>query len=258
MARWALLLEYDGTRFVGWQYQITGPSIQSVLEEAVSRLAGAKTACTAAGRTDSGVHASGQVVHLDLAREMTPAKMVAALNYHLKPHPVSVVRAAQVGENFNARFSAIGRAYCYRIFNRPARPALLARQVWHVPRPLDDAAMHEGAQKLLGRHDFTSFRASSCQASSPLRTLDRLDVRRDGEMIEITAEARSFLHHQVRNMVGSLKLVGEGRWVSDDMARALAACDRGAAGPTAPPDGLCLTGVRYATDPFLEKEGLLV
>jgi tRNA pseudouridine38-40 synthase len=250
MARWALLLEYDGTRFVGWQYQITGPSIQSVLEEAVSRLAGEKTICTAAGRTDSGVHASGQVVHMDLAREMTPAKMVAAINYHLKPHRVSVVRAAQVAEDFSARFSAIGRAYCYRIFNRPARPALLARQVWHVPRPLDHAAMHEGAQSLLGRHDFTSFRASSCQASSPLRTLDRLDVRRNDEMIEIIAEARSFLHHQVRNMVGSLKLVGEGRWAPEDMARALAACDRGAAGPTAPPDGLCLTGVRYAKDPF--------
>jgi tRNA pseudouridine38-40 synthase len=257
MARWALLLEYDGTRFVGWQYQITGPSIQSVLEDAVGRLAGEKTVCTAAGRTDSGVHASGQVVHVDLARDMTPAKMVAALNYHLKPHPVSVVRASPVAEDFNARFSAIGRSYCYRILNRPARPALLAHQVWHVPRPLDAAAMHAGAQALLGRHDFSSFRASACQATSPLRTLDRLDVKRSGEMIEIFAEARSFLHHQVRNMVGSLKLVGEGRWVPEDMARALAARDRGAAGPTAPPDGLCLTGVRYANNPFQAKEDVL-
>ncbi len=250
MARWALLLEYDGTRFVGWQYQITGPSIQSVLEEAIGRLAGGKVVCTAAGRTDSGVHASGQVVHVDLAREMTPEKMIAALNYHLKPHPVAVVRAALVTEAFNARFSAIGRAYSYRILNRPARTALLAKRVWHVPRPLDATAMHEGAQHLLGRHDFTSFRASACQASSPLRTLDRLDVIRSGDMLEIVAEARSFLHHQVRNMVGSLKLVGEGRWTPQDMGRALKACDRGAAGPTAPPDGLYLTGVKYGQDPF--------
>jgi tRNA pseudouridine38-40 synthase len=252
MARWALLLEYDGTRFVGWQYQITGSSIQSVLEAAASRLADERVVCTAAGRTDSGVHASGQVVHLDLAREMTPAKMVAALNYHLKPHPISVVRAVQVTDAFNARFSAIGRAYCYRILNRPARPALLAHHVWHVPRPLDEHAMLEGATQLLGRHDFSSFRASSCQASSPLRTLDRLDVVREGEMIAVIAEARSFLHHQVRNMVGSLKLVGEGRWVPGDMGRALAACNREAAGPTAPPDGLCLTGVRYPLNPFVE------
>ena len=251
MARWALLLEYDGARFVGWQYQITGPSIQSVLEEAAGRLAGEKVVCTAAGRTDSGVHASGQVVHMDLARAMTPEKLVAALNYHLKPHAVAVVRAAQVAEDFNARFSAIGRAYSYRILNRPARSALLAQRIWHVPRPLDAAAMHEAAQHLLGRHDFTSFRARACQASSPLRTLDRLDVVRHGDRLEIVAEARSFLHHQVRNMVGSLKLVGEGRWVPQDMARALAACDRGAAGPTAPPDGLYLTSVRYRQDPFL-------
>ena len=250
MARWALLLEYDGTNFVGWQYQITGPSIQSVLEDAVSRLAGEKTICTAAGRTDSGVHASGQVVHVDLARDMTPAKMVAAINYHLKPHPVSVVRAVLVAEDFNARFSAIGRAYCYRILNRPARPALLAHRVWHVPQLLDAAAMHAAAQLLLGRHDFSSFRASACQASSPLRTLDRLDVTRDGDVLEIIAEARSFLHHQVRNMVGSLKLVGEGRWKPEDMSRVLGARDRGAAGPTAPPDGLCLTGVRYPQSPF--------
>jgi len=250
MARWALLLEYDGTRFVGWQHQITGPSVQSVLEEAVGRLAGGAVTCVAAGRTDSGVHASGQVVHVDLVREMTPAKMVAAINYHLKPHPVAVVRAALVADDFSARFSAIGRAYCYRILNRPARPALLAKRVWHVPQVLDEDAMQAGAQLLLGRHDFTSFRASACQASSPLRTLDRLDVRRSGEMLEIHAEARSFLHHQVRNMVGSLKLVGEGRWAPQDMGRVLAACDRGAAGPTAPPDGLCLVAVRYAQDPF--------
>jgi tRNA pseudouridine38-40 synthase len=155
-----------------------------------------------------------------------------------------------VAEDFNARFSAIGRAYCYRILNRPARPALLAGRVWHVPAALDVAAMHEGAQLLLGRHDFTSFRAGACQATSPVRTLDRLDVRRDGDIVEIIAEARSFLHHQVRNMVGSLKLVGDGRWPPAGMADALAARDRGAAGPTAPPQGLCLTGVVYPKDPF--------
>jgi tRNA pseudouridine38-40 synthase len=252
MPRWALMLEYDGTPFVGWQQQITGPSVQSVLEAAVARLAGETTICIAAGRTDSGVHASAQVAHVDLARAMSPAKLVAALNYHLKPHPVVVLRAAEVSDDFNARFSAIGRAYCYRILNRPARAALLAHRVWHVPQPLEPEAMHAGAQMLLGRHDFSSFRASACQARSPLRTLDRLDVRRDGEFVEIIAEARSFLHHQVRNMVGSLKLVGEGRWRPEDMARVLAAADRGAAGPTAPPGGLYLTRVRYARDPFAD------
>jgi len=250
VTRWALKLEYDGTPFVGWQFQLTGPSVQSVLGEAVAKLAGAHVPITAAGRTDSGVHASAQVVHLDLGREIEAPRLLAAINHHLKPYPVAVVQAARVGEDFNARFSAIGRAYCYRILNRPARPALLAGRVWHVPAALDVAAMHEGAQFLLGRHDFTSFRAGACQATSPLRTLDRLDVRRDGDIVEIIAEARSFLHHQVRNMVGSLKLVGEGRWPPAGMADALAARDRGAAGPTAPPQGLCLTGVVYPKDPF--------
>ncbi len=250
MTRWALKLEYDGTPFVGWQFQITGPSVQSVLEAAVAKLAGAHVPITAAGRTDSGVHASAQVVHLDLAREIEAPRLLTAINHHLKPHPVAVVQAATVAEDFNARFSAIGRAYCYRILNRPARPALLAGRVWHVPAALDVAAMHEGAQLLLGRHDFTSFRAGACQATSPVRTLDRLDVRRDGDIVEIIAEARSFLHHQVRNMVGSLKLVGDGRWPPAGMADALAARDRGAAGPTAPPQGLCLTGVVYPKDPF--------
>jgi tRNA pseudouridine38-40 synthase len=207
-----LKLEYDGTPFVGWQFQVTGPSVQSVLEAAVAKLEGAHVPITAAGRTDSGVHASAQVVHLDLTRQIEGPRLVAAINHHLKPHPVAVVQAATVAEDFNARFSAIGRAYCYRILNRPARPALLAGRVWHVPSALDVAAMHKGAQFLIGRHDFTSFRAGACQANSPLRTLARLDVQRDGDIVEIIAEARSFLHHQVRNMVGSLKLVGEGRW----------------------------------------------
>ncbi len=255
MTRWALLLEYDGTRFVGWQRQATGPSIQSALETAAAGLAGGPVAATAAGRTDAGVHATGQVAHLDLARPMAPDQLLAALNYHLKPHPIAVLRTAPVADNWSARFSATGRAYLYCILNRPARPALLAHRAWHLPRPLDVPAMQRAAAHLLGRHDFTSFRAAACQASSPLRTLDRLDVIRSpdagtAQQVHVIAEARSFLHHQVRNMVGTLRLVGEGRWQPDDVAAALAARNRAAAGPTAPPDGLYLTGVRYPEDPF--------
>ncbi len=250
MTRWALQLEYDGTGFVGWQRQVTGPSVQSVLEEALARLAGRPVASVAAGRTDAGVHALAQVAHADLDRALTPDRLVAALNYHLKPHPVAVLRAAMVPEGWSARFSAAGRAYRYAILNRPARAALETHRVWHVPAPLDVAAMQAGAGLLLGRHDFSSFRASGCQASSPWRTLDRLDVARQGDTVQIVAEARSFLHHQVRNMVGTLRLVGDGRWQPADMWRVLAACDRRQAGPTAPPDGLFLTGVRYGEDPF--------
>jgi tRNA pseudouridine38-40 synthase len=250
MPRWALELEYDGTAYVGWQQQNNGPSIQSVLEQAIACLEGAPVTCVAAGRTDSGVHAAAQVVHADLTRDLPPSRLLAAINQHLKPHPIAVVRAARVPENFNARFSAIGRAYRYRILNRPARPALLFNRVWHIPRPLDAAAMHEGAQRLLGRHDFTSFRAAACQASSPLRTLDRLDVQRTGDLIDIFAEARSFLHHQVRNMVGTLKNIGDGGFTPDHMAHVLAARSRAAAGQTAPAEGLCLVGVRYPEDPF--------
>ncbi len=251
MTRWALRLEYDGARFVGWQRQITGPSIQSALESAAAGLANGPVMVTAAGRTDAGVHATGQVVHLDLERPMEPAQLLAALNYHLKPHPIAVLQTAIVPDAWSARFSATGRAYLYRILNRPARPALLANRIWHLPRPLDTDAMQHAANHLLGRHDFTSFRAAACQATSPLRTLDRLDIARaDADEIHVTAEARSFLHHQVRNMVGTLRLVGEGRWHPDAVATALAARNRAAAGPTAPPDGLYLTGVRYSENPF--------
>ncbi|MDE2006451.1 MAG: tRNA pseudouridine(38-40) synthase TruA [Rhodospirillales bacterium] len=249
--RWALLLEYDGAPFVGWQRQAGGVSIQLVLEQAAARLATDGRAETiVAGRTDAGVHAAGQVVLLTLARDIAPANLAEALNFHLKPHPVVVLRAAPAPEGWNARFSAIRRRYRYTILHRRARPALEAGRVWHVNTKLDAAAMAEGARLLLGRHDFTSFRASACQAKSPLRTLDRLAVTRAGEHIEIVAEARSFLHHQVRNMVGSLRLVGEGRWPPERMAEALAARDRAAAGPTAPAEGLCLLGVEYPTDPF--------
>jgi tRNA pseudouridine38-40 synthase len=249
MADWALLIEYDGGPFVGWQMQRNGLSIQQVLEDAAARLAGdAPVASIVAGRTDAGVHATGQVAQLALPGDWAADRLRDALNFHMKPHPVVVVRAAPAPAGWSARFSAIARAYRYRILNRRARPALEAGHVWHVPHLLDAAAMHRAAQSLLGRHDFTSFRASSCQANSPLRTLDRLDVTRAGDVIEIAAEARSFLHHQVRNMVGTLKLVGIGQWPEQRVAAALAARDRGAAGPTAPPEGLCLTQVRYPDD----------
>jgi tRNA pseudouridine38-40 synthase len=247
MIRWALLIEYDGTPFVGWQLQRNGLSIQSVLEDAASRLSdGEHVASIVAGRTDAGVHAEGQVAQIDLPERWTADKLRDALNFHMKPHPVVVVRAVPAPEGWNARFSAVSRAYRYRILDRRARPALALGRVWHVPHRLDEAAMHAAAQTLLGRHDFTSFRAAACQANSPLRTLDRLDVRRADDVIEIAAEARSFLHHQVRNMVGTLKLVGIGQWPGARVAEALAARDRSAAGPTAPPGGLCLTRVRYA------------
>lgn len=255
MPRYALLLEYDGTSFVGWQRQDNGISVQAILEDAAARLA-APVATIVAGRTDAGVHAEAQVVALDLPREMPPYALREALNFHMKPHPVVVRQAAVAPPGWHARFSATGRAYRYRILNRRARPALLTGRVWHVQVPLDAAAMRAASQSLLGRHDFTSFRATACQAKSPLRTLDRLDVTRNGEVIEIIAEARSFLHHQVRNIVGTLKLVGEGRWPVERVAAVLAAHDRTAAGPTAPAEGLCLIGVRYAVDPFVDDSSV--
>ena len=253
--RWAVQLEYDGSPFVGWQRQARGLSVQSVLEAAAARLAGGRpVASIAAGRTDAGVHASGQVAHLDLpeavSARLTAGRLRDALNFHMKPNPVVVIRAARVDAAWSARFSAVQRSYRYRILNRAARPALAVDQVWHVRPTLDAAAMHAAAQHLVGRHDFTSFRAAACQANSPLRTLDRLDVTRDGEIVTIAAEARSFLHHQVRNMVGTLRLVGDGRWSDDAVARALQACDRACAGPTAPAGGLCLIAVGYPEDPF--------
>lgn len=249
--RWALRIEYDGTGFVGWQSQATGLSVQSVLEAAAARLnQGVRVVATTAGRTDSGVHASGQVAHMDLPAHYTGPRIRDALNYHMKPHPVAVLQAAAVPDDFSARFSAIARYYRYSILNRPARAALLRDRAWHIPLELDTEAMQQAANLLLGRHDFTSFRASACQAKSPIRTLDRLEVRRQGELITIEAAARSFLHHQVRNMVGTLKLVGEGTWSRGRVADALAAKNRAAAGPTAPPEGLCLIGVGYDPDPF--------
>ena len=249
MTRWALLIEYDGASFVGWQMQQSGVSVQQVLETAAARLGGgAAVGSIVAGRTDAGVHAAGQVAQIDLPGGLSADKLRDALNFHMKPHAVVVLRAAPAPEGWNARFSAVSRHYRYRILDRRARPALDAGRVWHVPHRLDAEAMHRAAQHLLGRHDFTSFRAASCQANSPLRTLDRLDVARIGDEVEVVAEARSFLHHQVRNMVGTLKLVGIGQWDEARVGAALAARDRGAAGPTAPPEGLCLMAVRYETD----------
>ena len=251
MPVWALMLEYDGAPFVGWQRQDNGLSIQEILETAAARLTGgAPVSTVVAGRTDAGVHAEAQVAQLSLQSPLPANRLREALNYYMKPHPVAVLSAAPAPEGWNARFSAVGRAYRYRILNRRARPALLAGRVWHVHATLDADAMHAAAQILIGRHDFTSFRAAACQAKSPLRTLDRLDVRRDGDVIEIVAGARSFLHHQVRNMVGTLKLVGDGHWTAARVAAALAARDRSVAGPTAPSEGLCLIGVRYPADPF--------
>jgi len=199
----------------------------------------------AAGRTDAGVHAAGQVAHVDIEKPTNADTVRDAINFHLKPAPVAVLQAEEVGEDFHARFSATGRAYRYRIVNRRAPLALELGRAWHLVQPLDPAVMHDAAQHLVGAHDFTSFRSSICQAKSPEKTLDRLDVTRLGEAIEIVAEARSFLHHQVRNMVGTLKLVGEGKWTAADVTRALEAHDRSAAGPTAPPEGLCLERVDY-------------
>ncbi len=248
---WALLLEYDGGPFVGWQRQDSGLSIQEVVEAAAARLNhDAPVAATVAGRTDSGVHAAGQVVILKLPAAFKARQVRDALNYHMKPHPVVVVRAVPAPDGWNPRFSAVLRSYRYQIINRRARPALLAGRAWHVGAPLDARAMHEGAQTLLGRHDFTSFRAAACQAKSPVRTLDRLDVTRDGDVITIEAEARSFLHHQVRNLAGSLRLVGDGKWPVERLRAVLDARDRSAAGPTAPAEGLCLMRVHYSVDPF--------
>jgi tRNA pseudouridine38-40 synthase len=230
---YALLLEYDGRGFVGWQMQTNGLSIQQVLEEAASRLAdGAPVSAAIAGRTDAGVHAQGQVAMITLPKHLPPERLQEALNFHMKPHAVVVHDACVAPEGWHPRFKALCRRYRYVILNRRARPALELGRVWHLPHALEAGAMADGARHLLGRHDFTSFRASSCQAKSPLRTLDRLDVRRDGE-------------HQVRNMVGTLKLVGEGSWEPIRMAQALAAQSRAAAGPTAPPDGLTFMSVDY-------------
>ena len=245
MTRYKLTLEYDGRGFVGWQRQDNGPSVQAALEAAVKRFCGEAVTAHAAGRTDAGVHALAQVAHIDLDEETGADTLRDALNFHLRPAAVAVLAAEAVADDFHARFSATERAYRYRIVNRRAPLALDRGRAWFVPVPLDAAAMHEAARALLGKHDFTSFRAGGCQAKSPVKTLDALEVSRDGDEIRIEARARSFLHHQVRNMAGSLRLAGGGKWSRADRERAWAARDRRAAGPTAPADGLYLVAVRY-------------
>ena len=248
MTRWKLIVEYDGGPFVGWQRQANGSSVQAALETAIYRFAQEEVVVQGAGRTDSGVHALGQVAHIDLAKDADADTVRDALNFHLKPNPVTVLSATPVDTEFHARFSATRRVYLYRILDRRPPPTVDAGRVWHVNHRLDADAMHAAAQELVGQYDFTSFRAKDCQAESPVKTVDRLDVRRSGPEIHINAVARSFLHHQVRNFAGTLKLAGEGKWRCDDVAEALAACDRGAAGPTAPAGGLYLVEVAYDPD----------
>ena len=245
MPRYRIIIEYDGAPFVGWQWQDHAPSVQGTLQAALARFSGEKVPVQGAGRTDAGVHALGQVAHFDLAREHEPGTVRDAMNAHLRPNPVAVLTAEIVPPEFDARRSAVRRHYLYRIANRRPDLALERGRAWRFPRRLDAEAMHAAAQRLVGKHDFTTFRSTECQAKSALKTLDKLDVSRVGDEVHIVAVARSFLHNQVRSMVGSLVPVGDGKWTADDLARALAARDRSACGPVAPPDGLYLVRVDY-------------
>ena len=245
MPRYKLTIEYDGTPFAGWQRQKTHPSVQQAIEEAIERMSGERVTLQAAGRTDAGVHARGQVAHFELSKAWDPFRIREAMNFHLRPDPVGVVEAELVGPDFEARFSATARHYEYRILNRRARPILERNHVWHVATPLDAESMGHAARMILGLHDFTTFRSSECQAKSPVRTLDVFSVERDADHIVIRASARSFLHHQVRSMVGCLKLVGEGKWTPADFRAALDARDRSRCRAMAPSDGLYLMAVDY-------------
>ena len=245
MRRYKLIIEYDGTPFCGWQIQENGASVQGALEAAVKAICGETVRVHGAGRTDAGVHALAQVAHCDIAKHFVPGRFRDGLNAHLRPHPIGVLSAEIVPDDFEARFSAKRRHYLYRITNHRANLALNISRTWRVPRHLDAEAMHEAAQRLLGKHDFTTFRDTECQAKSPEKTLDQLDVTRQGDEVNVVTSARSFLHSQVRSMVGSLVWVGEGRWSADDLGAALAARNRAACGPVAPPDGLYLVRVEY-------------
>lgn len=245
MTRFRFLVEYDGRPFMGWQRQPHGPSVQQAIEEAARRIIGQDVAVHASGRTDAGVHARGQVAHADIDYAITPFRLAEALNAQLRPAPVAILDCERVADDWHARFSCIGRAYDYRIVNRRAPLTFERGLAWRVPAELDADAMHEAAQRLVGRHDFTTFRSVQCQSESPIKTLDRLDVRREGDNIIIRAEARSFLHHQVRSMVGCLSLVGRGRWTGGDLEAALMARSRDALGLNAPPDGLYFIEARY-------------
>ena len=248
MPRYRLTIEYDGTNYHGWQRQPDLPSIQTCIEDAIEGFSGQRVDTQAAGRTDAGVHALGQVLHFDLDRQWDAFRVGEAINFHLKPNPISIVDSQQVTEEFEARFSATTRHYLYKILNRRARPTLDINRVWHVPALLDFEAMHEAAQVLVGSHDFTTFRAAECQAKSPVRTLDRIDITRDEHMVFISLSARSFLHHQVRSFAGSLRMVGEGKWQTEDLKNALEAKNRTWCGSMAPAAGLYLTRVDYKID----------
>ena len=245
MTRWRLTVEYDGGPFMGWQRQEHGPSVQQTLEEALQRMTGEDTAFIAAGRTDAGVHALAMSTHVNVAKILTPHRLREGLNALVRPHPISVLEVKQVADDWHARFSCVGRRYLYRILNRRAPPALESGRVWHIAVPLDLDAMQEGASYLIGRHDFTTFRSAQCQSESPVKTLGRLEVSRAGEEFHVTAAARSFLHHQVRSMVGCLALVGRGQWSPKDMRKALEARNRAALGFNAPPHGLYFVEALY-------------
>jgi tRNA pseudouridine38-40 synthase len=245
MPRYKLTVEYDGRPFAGWQIQVNQLTVQGLLTSAIEALSGDKTLVQGAGRTDAGVHARGQVAHVDLSKDWETDTIRDALNAHLRPHPVAILSAERVADDFSARTSAIRRHYLYRVINRRADLTIEAGRAWRVPRPLDASAMHAAAQRLIGKHDFTTFRSTECQAKSPVKTLDVLKVERTGEDVYVTSTARSFLHNQVRSMVGSLVQVGEGKWSPDDLAKVLEARDRTACGPVAPPDGLYLMKVDY-------------
>ena len=245
MPRFKLIIEYDGAPFVGWQVQDKGVSVQGAIAAAVAAFSGETVSVQGAGRTDAGVHALGQVAHVDLTKDWNVDNIRDALNFHLRPQPIAVLAAERVAADFDARFSATKRHYLYRVANRRADLALDVNRAWRIGRPLDAEAMNGAAQRLIGKHDFTTFRAAECQAKSPVKTLDRLDVTRSGEELYVTAVARSFLHHQVRSIVGSLVHVGEGKWSADDLTAALAARDRARCGQVAPPQGLYLVRVEY-------------
>ncbi|PCG08813.1 tRNA pseudouridine(38-40) synthase TruA [Sphingomonas ginsenosidimutans] len=245
MTRFALTVEYDGRPFMGWQRQAHGPSVQQAIEDAAATITGETVTCHAAGRTDAGVHALGMRAHVEIAKPIEPFRLMEALNARLRPAPVAVLACETVPDDWHARFSCLGRAYEYRIANRRAPLTVEKGLAWQVPQPLDAGAMHEAAQLLVGRHDFTTFRSAHCQSASPVKTLSRLDVARDGDRVTVRAAARSFLHHQVRSMVGCLAMVGMGRWTCDDLADALAAADRQRLGLNAPPDGLFFVEAVY-------------
>jgi tRNA pseudouridine38-40 synthase len=245
VTRWRLTIEYNGGPFMGWQRQDHGPSVQQALEEALQRMTGEQSAVHAAGRTDAGVHALAMSAHVDVMKSLTPHRLREGLNALVRPHPVSVLEVEPVADDWHARFSCVGRRYLYRILNRRAPPALDAGRVWSIALPLDVDAMRQGAQHLVGRHDFTTFRSAQCQSDSPVKTLDLLDVAEAGEEVHVTAAARSFLHHQVRSMVGCLAMVGRGQWAPGDMKKALEARDRAALGFNAPPEGLYFVEAIY-------------